>query len=502
MRARHGRTPNTTGVPTRINEPRPCHPTPSRRVARFRQLAVNTVASSKTDHVFQFGVQHRPEVSAPPDEREPKETGPRAPSPEPTADPLALAVDLLSGSPQVQIEPPPTEPPPTHERSEELFSAVGDGDAAALGALLEAGVPATCVDDDGCTPLIHAAEGESACVELLLPRSAGHINRRSADGTTALIAAVKYEDVTIVNLLLGAGADPQAADDSGKSATDYAHEANDEGLLRAIRGEATPRSARRASRAGQDKPLARRQSVSDSTLEGFTAMHTEANTSFRKGSQRGSRRASFADNPVASEIAAAARPVEPPPTEPPPTHERSEELFSAVGDGDAAALGALLEAGVPATCVDDDGCTPLIHAAEGESACVELLLPRSAGHINRRSADGTTALIAAVKYEDVTIVNLLLGAGADPQAADDSGKSATDYAHEANDEGLLRAIRGEATPRSARRASRAGQDKPLARRQSVSDNTLEGFTAMHTEANTKGSTKGSRRASFVKESSD
>ncbi len=184
VRARHGRTPTTTGIPTCITEPRPCHPTPSRRVARFRQLAVNTVASSKTDHVFQFGVQHRPEVSAPPEEREPKEPDPRAPSPEPTVDPLALAVDLLSASPQVQIEPPPTEPPPTHERSEELFSAVGDGDAAALGALLEAGVPATCVDDDGCTPLIHAAEGESACVELLLPRSAGHINRRSADGTT------------------------------------------------------------------------------------------------------------------------------------------------------------------------------------------------------------------------------------------------------------------------------------------------------------------------------
>ena len=91
---------------------------------------------------------------------------------------------------------------------------------------LDMGVPVDSTDDDQNTPLIIAAEGEELIVETLLERGAA-IDKQNRNGVTgmscrrysaetssrvcrgvpvsALIAAVKHEEVALVAILIAAG---------------------------------------------------------------------------------------------------------------------------------------------------------------------------------------------------------------------------------------------------------------------------------------------------------
>ena len=81
---------------------------------------------------------------------------------------------------------------------------MSEGDVDGLTALLDAGVPAACVSDEGSTALIVAAEGgasASRCSSRGCP-----INHQNAEGLTALMQGVKYEDISIVQAIFEAGA--------------------------------------------------------------------------------------------------------------------------------------------------------------------------------------------------------------------------------------------------------------------------------------------------------
>jgi uncharacterized protein len=74
----------------------------------------------------------------------------------------------------------------------------------------------------GTTPLqIAASLGFQEGVELLLGRQA-RIDEPNAAGETPLITSVHRRDLATVRLLLKAGANPDRADNSGRSARDYA----------------------------------------------------------------------------------------------------------------------------------------------------------------------------------------------------------------------------------------------------------------------------------------
>src|SRR5688500_13844437 len=64
-------------------------------------------------------------------------------------------------------------------------------------------------------PLVAAARSRDAAraLELLAAQPRVDVNQRSADGTTALHWAVYNDDVTLVERLLAAGADPNARND-------------------------------------------------------------------------------------------------------------------------------------------------------------------------------------------------------------------------------------------------------------------------------------------------
>ena len=98
-----------------------------------------------------------------------------------------------------------------------------------------------------------------------------------------------------------------------------------------------------------------------------------------------------------------------------PTHERAPEMFDAVDAGDLEKMQALLDEGVPpGVVIDDDGNTPLHKAAAGELALVQALLVAIKGDaatLNCKNSASETALMAAVKYEDSSVIEALVAGG-------------------------------------------------------------------------------------------
>jgi ankyrin repeat protein len=262
----------------------------------------------------------------------------------------------------------PTSVPLVTTGPSEFFEAIAEGDIDEVIAMLERGVPPDAKDDESNTGLILAAEGEPQIVEVLLETKACDVNHQNSSGTTALMQAVRYEDEDIVNQLLAAGARLDLADENGQKVEDMATNAD----IRTALGFA---------------PI-------------FSAQAKKADA---KGS---GRRASVAN--VSKDVAG---------------------LFEAISDGDIEQVAFILEHGVPIDCRDDDDNTPLIIAAEGEPAIVELLIERGAD-IDLQNRNGVTALIAAVKFEDPPLVSLLINAGASLTVRDRKGRRAADFAVE------------------------------------------------------------------------
>lgn len=175
--------------------------------------------------------------------------------------------------------PPPKAVVAGHAQSSELFEAVGEGDLGALAQLLAAGVPASCVDDDGNTALMAAAEGESECAAMLLENGCP-VNHKNSEGKTALHQACSYEDADCVRLLLGAGASADVKDNDGASPVSIAKELADGEILEALTGK--PPEPKAAVESAADVQLAaggraRRNSVSADEIESFTSAHSDAN---------------------------------------------------------------------------------------------------------------------------------------------------------------------------------------------------------------------------------
>lgn len=94
--------------------------------------------------------------------------------------------------------------------------------------------------------------------------------------------------------------------------------------------------------------------------------------------------------------------------------ELLQSAFDHARAGDVEALGALLDAGLPANLTNGKGDTLLLLAAYHQQAdAVRLLLAHGADHA-RINDNGQTALAAAVFRRHEGIVADLLAAGADP----------------------------------------------------------------------------------------
>jgi uncharacterized protein len=95
-----------------------------------------------------------------------------------------------------------------------IFDMARNGDAATLAAYLDAGVPATLTNTNGDTLVMLASYyGHESAVAALIARGAD-VDRHNSRGQTPLAGAVFKNETTIMELLLGAGADPLAGSPS------------------------------------------------------------------------------------------------------------------------------------------------------------------------------------------------------------------------------------------------------------------------------------------------
>ena len=91
-----------------------------------------------------------------------------------------------------------------------IFDMARNGDAATLAAYLDAGVPATLTNTNGDTLVMLASYyGHESAVAALVERGAD-VDRRNNRGQTPLAGAVFKNEMSIMELLLRADADPLA----------------------------------------------------------------------------------------------------------------------------------------------------------------------------------------------------------------------------------------------------------------------------------------------------
>ena len=103
-----------------------------------------------------------------------------------------------------------------------LHIAAERRDAVWLAYLLNRGANPNIADRRGVTPLMRASQlGFFEGIQYLVAKGA-RVDAPNSTGETPLILAVHRRDTAMMRVLLGAGADPDRADNSGRSARDYA----------------------------------------------------------------------------------------------------------------------------------------------------------------------------------------------------------------------------------------------------------------------------------------
>ena len=78
-------------------------------------------------------------------------------------------------------------------------------------------------------------------VEVLIGRGA-RVDNSNNSGETPLITAVHNRNLPLIRILLKAGADPDRADNSGRSAREYARLADNTAILSVIASDAKPKT--------------------------------------------------------------------------------------------------------------------------------------------------------------------------------------------------------------------------------------------------------------------
>jgi ankyrin repeat protein len=112
-----------------------------------------------------------------------------------------------------------------------IFDMARSGDAAALAAYVDVGVPVNLTNTNGDTLVMLASyHGHESTVAALIARGAD-VNRHNNRGQTPLAGAVFKNETTIIELLVGADADPLAG---SPSALETARFFEREGLARQL----------------------------------------------------------------------------------------------------------------------------------------------------------------------------------------------------------------------------------------------------------------------------
>jgi ankyrin repeat protein len=295
----------------------------------------------------------------------------------------------------IKFSPKKTSAQPKTDSANPLLSAMKNGEAVRVNALLDAKADPKVADAQGDTALMTAAgTGDVKTSQLLLSKRANP-NAANSRRRTALMAAAEHGQLAVVDVLLANGADVKARDADGKTATDYALESANQDTIAFLigRGGTFNTKSLSAARALVNAIFKNDDLVSLLLRQG---VDPESKDSNGESALAQAVRRLVEWNRVVDEA-----------------HRRSTSV-----------IGLLLDNGASPDSRDEEGATPLtrsIGARQFELA--ELLLEKGANP-NLPDSKGWLPLIAGVWSGQEHLIRLLVKKGADRGARDPLGRTA------------------------------------------------------------------------------
>jgi ankyrin repeat protein len=310
-----------------------------------------------------------------------------------------------------------------------LVCAASEGHEEIVRMLLAAGANVNARDVSGRTALMWAAyEGDkrkseafAAIVEALLGRGADR-NAKDRSGDTALALAIGNRNPTAVAMLSSGGADVNLRDKEGRTPLMLAADEGDADMVEALlaaraRVEEADRSGKTAWVYAAEKahrPVMDRLRKAGA-VERYKAVDPEE--TFRNAACEG-------DVPLMERMTKRGMTCR--------SRKKlcEDAIVLAASRGRLDPVRFLLDGGTPAGNGGEDGRTPLMAAMEDYSGTgaeagnrteiARLLIARGAD-VNARDAQGETALVRAIGWNNPGAVRLLLSKGADPDTPDSKG---------------------------------------------------------------------------------
>ena len=317
---------------------------------------------------------------------------------------------------------------PTHCRNWNTPVFARMASASAVTDCIESGSDLHATDDDGYTPLHHAAlQGDAGSLTLLVEAGAD-VNVRSGQGQTPLHYAATNPDAAIAALLLEAGAEVDPRDD--------------------VRVPRPLGRVRPSFRPGDRKTPLHYAAASGNPAVAGALLKAGADVNARDARGRSPlHHAAASGNPavVTLLLQAGADPGARAASGQIPLHQ-------AAWSDSLAVVVRLLEAGSDVNARDNGNSTPLLQVVShdwggpGNPALVEALLEAGADVNARGGRYGTTALHWAVTRGDADdpsaqeVFGMLIESGADPNALNDAGETPLHLASRSNNELLLTSL--------------------------------------------------------------
>lgn len=151
---------------------------------------------------------------------------------------------------------------------EALFEACLLGSVGFAAALLTMGASVNAVNENGDTPLIHAAVQGNACLVEFLVEAGAEINARNDHGITALMEAAFWGNLEAVEVLVKHGAEILCQDRAGRNALQWAIIAGREEVINFLFAKRGHLRARFLDRDGSRGPVHSSSSLESAGREG------------------------------------------------------------------------------------------------------------------------------------------------------------------------------------------------------------------------------------------
>lgn len=327
---------------------------------------------------------------------------------------------------------------------ETFVTLAARGNLRAVELFLDSGLNPDARNRDGFTALMWSAgQDRWPVVNALLARGA-NVNATSADSTTALIAAASQGHVRIVRLLIDRGATVDARRADGQTALIRASAENQNDSVKVLlahgadieAGDARGMTSliyASANMSAEDPDGATLPLVQTLLSRGARPEHRAADgsTALAWAARKGEESILHALISKNGDVNAADNDGETP------------LMHAALGRGTPSIAEALIARGADVNAQDTQGTTALAFSARRRTAGMLKVLLENGADSNSRNNEGTTPLIEATRLGRVDNVKTLLERGADSRLKDNHGRTAADIA-KANHQSAILAILSQA----------------------------------------------------------